>query len=47
MIVRVCFQMFNELINPLSQEGDLHLGGASVGTMDLIIGDDTSLIFFF
>ena len=47
MIVRVSFQMFNELINPLSQEGNLHLGGAGVGTMNLVIGDDTSLFFFF
>jgi hypothetical protein len=46
VIVRVGLQMLDQLVDTLGQQGNLNIWRASIGAVDLVISDDTSLIIF-
>ena len=46
VVVVVIFQVFGEVVDPLSEEGNLHLGRASVTFVGGELLDDTLLCLF-
>ena len=47
IVVRMLFQMFVEVVDPLGKESDLHFGRTGVPFMSLVLVDDLSLLFLF
>jgi hypothetical protein len=47
MVVNMGAQMFNQLQNPLGEQGNLHLGRTGIGSMHPIILNDCCFFLFF
>ena len=46
VVMRMCLQMFRELIYPLSEQRYLDLCGTSIAITNLIVRNDSALLLF-